>query len=176
MVFLFNKNIKKGTGKMKKRLFVINFSEKQKGEISNHRTYKDKDGNPLKMCKIYIPSKDFRDVSFGIDKNGIDRDERRAYINLPNNAVFKDKVKEGRMYTYLDEKRQYKIHFVGRPTGEAPLDGKVPFDKPEPIIVSAEELMKLYSIKKHEKVKNVKENALDKEKNIEISIQSKAER
>ena len=162
---------------MKKRLFAINFSTKQKGEISDHRTYKDKDGNPLKMCKVYIPSKDFRsDISFGIDKNGIDRDERRAYINLPNNAVFEDKVREGRMYTYLDEKRQYKIHFVGRPTGEAPLDGKVPFDKPEPVIVSAEELMKLYSRENHEKVKDVKESVPDKEKNTETMVRSKTER
>ena len=140
---------------MKKRLFAVNFSTKQKGEISDHRTYKDKDGNPLKMCKVYI---------------------RRAYINLPNNAVFEDKVREGRMYTYLDEKRQYKIHFVGRPTGEAPLDGKVPFDKPEPVIVSAEELMKLYSRENHEKVKDVKESVPDKEKNTEIMVRSKTER
>lgn len=132
----------------KKKLFAINFSSKQKGEVTNHRTVKDKEENPLKMCKVYIPSKDYRpqDISFGIDSNGIDRDDRTAYINLPNNAVFNDKNREGRMFTYLDEKRDYKIHFVGKPTGEQPtLDGKVPFDKPETVTVSAEQLMKLYS-------------------------------
>ena len=134
----------------KKKLMPINFSAKQKNEVSDHRTAKDKDGNPLKMCKIYLPSKDFRpaDIDFGIDSQGIDRNERKGYINMPENAVFTDKRNPERMYTYLDPKRTYKIHFNGKPVGEPTLEGNLTFDKPKIVEAKAEDIVKIFSGRK----------------------------
>ena len=154
----------------RKKLHAINFSIKQKGEVTNHRTALDRFGEPLKMCKIYVPSKEYRpsDFQFDIDSQGIDRSMRKAYLNFPNNAVFVDKANQNRLYTYLDEQRTYKIHFNGQPVGEPGIDGKIEFDKPEPVEVSAQDLVKIFGgrrerEKAEEKISKEKK-PVDKEK------------
>ena len=47
----------------------------------------------MMMRKIYIPSQEYRpkDVDLGVDANGIDRNERKGYINVPDRHIFVDK-------------------------------------------------------------------------------------
>ena len=67
----------------------------------------------MMMRKIYIPSQEYRpkDVDLGVDSNGIDRNERKGYINVPDRHIFVDKKREGRLYTYLSDDRKVKINF-----------------------------------------------------------------
>lgn len=127
--------------------YPINFSDKQVSKPHEHTggVIDKKNGKPLLMVKLYIPSKDYRpkDVDFGIDQNGIDLNERKGYINLPFHNVFKDKTKEGRMYTYLPDDRKVKINFVGEKTGKI-VNGKPEFDQPEKLELDAKEFAHLY--------------------------------
>lgn len=149
-----------------KKQIPINFSAKQKSKITNHLTATH-NGEPIKMCQIYLPTKMFRpaDIDFGTDSHGIDRNERRAYINMPNNMIFNDKKNEERLYTYLDPSRVYKIHFNGEPIGTPDLDGKMQYDKPDVLEVNAMDIAHIFSGNKV--LSKTKDNP--KEENKEIT-------
>ena len=97
------------------------------------------------MRKIYIPSQEYRpkDVDLGVDANGIDRNERKGYINVPDRHIFVDKKREGRLYTYLSDDRNVKINFSGEKTGRIK-NGKPQYDSPEPLEMSAKDFVHLY--------------------------------
>ena len=55
-----------------------------------------------------------KDVDLGVDSNGIDRNERKGYINVPDRHIFVDKKREGRLYTYLsDDRNVLHVHEQG---------------------------------------------------------------
>lgn len=90
--------------------YPLNISEKQVSKPREHTGGKTdiKTGKPMMMRKIYIPSQEYRpkDVDLGVDANGIDRNERKGYINVPDRHIFVDKKREGRLYTYLSDDRK----------------------------------------------------------------------
>ena len=94
--------------------YPLNISEKQVSKPREHTGGKTdiKTGKPMMMRKIYIPSQEYRpkDVDLGVDSNGIDRNERKGYINVPDRHIFVDKKREGRLYTYLSDDRKVFVH------------------------------------------------------------------
>ena len=111
--------------------YPLNISEKQVSKPREHTGGKIdiKTGKPMMMRKIYIPSQEYRpkDVDLGVDANGIDRNERKGYINVPDRHIFVDKKREGRLYTYLSDDRNVKINFSGEKTGRIK-NGKPQYD------------------------------------------------
>lgn len=148
--------------------FGLNFSEKQVSKPREHTGGKidTVTGKPLLMRKLYIPSKDYRpkDVDLGIDSNGIDRNERKGYINIPAHNIYKDKNKQGRLFTYLSEDRTVKVNFSGEQTGRF-VNGKPEYDSPEILEMSAKDFAHMYDGVERAKAKeNVKEKASEKNK------------
>lgn len=172
-----------------KKLIGVNFSEKQVGKISNHKYEKDKEGQPLKIMKVILPSAEFRNEKFGVDIHGIDRDARKAYVNFPANAVFEDREKPDRRYIYLDEnfynkKYQtggYRVFFEQKPTGQVDTKGKPIWDKPEDVFLTAQELKSVLQgrktiIKEKETdapVRTEKEKTAEKEQQKTVKKQTK---
>lgn len=141
--------------------YAINFSEKQISKPRKHTAGKIDitTGKPLMMCKLYIPSKEYRpaDIDLGTDSNGIDRNERKGYINIPYHNVYKDKNKEGRLFVYFDSERPLKINFAGEKTGRT-VNYKPEYDSPEPLQLTAEEFVHLYDGAKRTKDRNVSQD------------------
>ena len=108
--------------------YPLNISEKQVSKPREHTGGKIdiKTGKPMMMRKIYIPSQEYRpkDVDLGVDANGIDRNERKGYINLSDD-------------------RNVKINFSGEKTGRIK-NGKPQYDSPEPLEMSAKDFVHLY--------------------------------
>ena len=127
--------------------FAINFSSKQVSKPREHTGGKIDvtTGKTMLFRKLYIPSKEYRpnDIDLGVYSNGIDRNERKGYINIPDHLIYQDKRKEGRMYTYFNSDRQIKINFSGEKTGRV-VNGKHEYDSPEPLVMSAKEFAHLY--------------------------------
>lgn len=127
--------------------YPLNISEKQVSKPREHTGGKTdiKTGKPMMMRKIYIPSQEYRpkDVDLRVDSNGIDRNERKGYINVPDRHIFVDKKREGRLYTYLSDDRKVKINFSGEKTGRIK-NGKPQYDSPEPLEMSAKDFVHLY--------------------------------
>lgn len=97
-----------------KRLAIV-FSKNQCSQRpSFHRTYRDKNGKPLKMRIVMLPSEIYRpEINFGIDSHGIDRNDRMAYLNVPWDMIKHDKANENKRYFYLN-RENYNIQFKGR--------------------------------------------------------------
>ena len=146
--------------------FAINFSSKQVSKPREHTGGKIDvtTGKTMLFRKLYIPSKEYRpnDIDLGVDSNGIDRNERKGYINIPDHLIYQDKRKEGRMYTYFNSDREIKINFSGEKTDRM-VNGKPEYDSPEPLVMSAKEFAHLYDGKAHEQSRKPAKNQ-DKEK------------
>ncbi len=133
----------------KSKKFYVTFSKNQIARIYDHSEKKDRDGKPLKVANIYIPTKDFRYHRFGKDENGIDRDERAAYwttltAKIKSEKGLGDEQAGGiKRFVYLDSKnpdeKHYTIHFkseMNEVTGE--------WDQPQSVKLSSRDLMNLY--------------------------------
>lgn len=146
--------------------FAINFSSKQVSKPREHTGGKIDvtTGKTMLFRKLYIPSKEYRpdDIDLGIDSNGIDRNERKGYINIPDHLIYQDKRKDGRMYTYFNSDRQVKINFSGEKTGRM-INGKPEYDSPEPLVMNAKEFAHIYDGKPREQSRMTARNQ-DKEK------------
>lgn len=137
---------KQDAGSSSRRLYA-KFNSKQIKEHFDHPSKEDKDGNPLKMVNILIPSKEFRHFRFGTDSHGYDRDKIQAYWTSLKALVKKDQDKDGnekkngRRYIYLNsdiEKPVYKVRF------ETQQDDRGEFVEPDPVILNAKQLAQIY--------------------------------
>lgn len=153
-----------------KRLYA-KFNSKQIKEHFDHPTKEDKDGKPLKMVNILIPSKEFRHFRFGKDSHGYDRDSLQAYWTSLKALVKKDQDKDGnekkngRRYIYLNsdiEKPVYKVRFATQQ------DDRGEYVEPDSVVLNAKELAQIYQEQWEigkEKMKNRDPNKLlDEEK------------
>jgi|GEM_PF-3012536 len=134
-----------------KKGIAIRFSKNQILEITKHSDPTKVDritGQTLQVAKVLLPSSDYRDTHFGVDKNGIDRDARGAYINIPASYLKIDKFNEDRRYCFLNSERAYAVHFNGQKIGEQ--SGKTVYDKPESVNLSAEALSKAFKHKERQ--------------------------
>lgn len=149
--------------------YGLNFSEKQLSKPQPHsRLLDNQTGKPIMMCKLYIPGKDYRpkDVDLGIDSNGIDRNERKGYINIPEKYTYKDMKKPGRMFAYFDDDRVIRIHFNGEKTGKM-INFKPEYDKVEPLDISAKDFIHLYDgAEKNKEINTSKEKTTEPKKQI----------
>lgn len=137
---------------MAKNYIGIGISKNQIAEINRHSdpTKLDKlSGEPLYVAKVMLPSAEFRDksINFGIDQNGIDRNTRGAYINVPASFIRDDKKNpDQRKYFYLNPDRDYQVHFFSKAIeGQTHEDGRRVYDKPESVTINAMDLKKAFS-------------------------------
>lgn len=136
----------------RKNYIGIGISKNQIAEVNRHSdpTKMDKlSGEPLYIAKVMLPSAEFRDksVDFGTDQNGIDRNTRGAYINVPESFIRNDKKNpEQRKYFYLNPDRDYQVHFFAKEIeGQTAENGKRLYDKPESVFIKAKDLKKAFS-------------------------------
>lgn len=129
---------------------------------SAHRTYKGKDGKPLKMSVVYLPSEIYRPegIDFGIDSNGIDRNDRFAFINVPWDAIKKDRNDEQRRFLYLN-RDNYNIQFRGRLLENGQME------KVEPVNVSAKELENIFNWSRRRENKKIIANRMKDDASIQ---------
>jgi hypothetical protein len=122
---------------MEKTYVPISFSRKQIVETSEHSDPNVLDkvtGKRAKIAKIIIVSPEKRkNITFGEDANGINRDERGAYIQIPEGFIKTDSKNEDRCYIYLSTSREYTIHFFSKQIGTDKETGKPLYDSPESI-------------------------------------------
>jgi len=127
-----------------KKGIPIRFSKQQILSIKPHSNPSIVDmqtGERAMIAKVILPTSEHRDLTFGIDKNGIDRDTRGAFIYIPASHIKLDKTNSEHMrYFYLNPDRQFTINFNGKDTGAIDEHGNTIYDKPEKLIVSANEL------------------------------------
>lgn len=134
--------------KEKSKRVYITFTEDMllsKREHSDPNKIDFKTKETLKICSILVPHKEVKECNFGLDANGIDRDARSAKINIPEPYIFANKTKDGQLinyFSYLDPDREYRVNFVGHVCEQ--VEGKVVFDKPEPVLLKGSELAEIY--------------------------------
>lgn len=157
---------------MSRRNYIgIGISKNQIAEVNRHSdpTRLDKlSGEPLYVAKVMLPSSEFRNksIDFGTDQNGIDRNTRGAYINVPKSFIRDDKKQpEERKYFYLNPERTYQVHFFGKAIeGQYLEDGRQVYDKPESVMLKASELKTAFSFDR-DKINELKQN-INKNKDI----------
>lgn len=153
----------------------ITFTKKQIASITDHRTIIDsKTNQPMKMYAIKLPSKNYRNTIFEKDNKGIDRNNRAATISI-GAPYIKQNDDEGLYYTYPQKDRLYTVCFKGKVVGKD--NGKNIFDKPEPLKLTGEELIKIfneaYEISKKKKLQIKKEKESKKNKNQHKDLEMK---
>lgn len=122
-----------------KRLAVVVSKNQCSQKPSYHRTYRDREGNRLKMRVVYLPSSLYRpDIDFGVDSHGIDRNNRMAFLNVPWNMIKHDRSDDSKRYFYLN-RESYNIQFKGRIKS----DGTI--EKVDCLNVSAKELENIFN-------------------------------
>lgn len=174
---ILNINTSKSVNNMQteKQKLAIVFTKDQCSKFPvPHRKYNGKDGKPLKMSIIYLPSEIYRPdgIDFGIDSNGIDRNDRFAFINAPWDAIKKDKNDNQRRFLYLN-RDNYNIQFRGRVLENGQIE------KIEPVNVSAKELENIFNWSRRKENKKIiadrKKSDLSRqpEKNKKVSKQKK---
>lgn len=113
----------------------ISFSRKQIIEVTEHSDPNVLDkttGERAKIAKIIIVSPAKRkDIEFGQDENGINRDERGGYIQIPESFIKTDAKNQDRCYIYLNADRDYTVHFFSKSIGVE--NGKTMYDAPEAV-------------------------------------------
>lgn len=133
--------------------FVRDENNERKYEYYVHSRLKTADGQPVPMVHVELPSEEKRKKIhgdkahvFGVDKGGIDRDQRRAYIQVPAAKVYdvskgaKDNKGRSKMKViYIEDKdARFNVYFHGQKTP----DGR--FDKPEKANIGVKELQHLF--------------------------------
>lgn len=158
---------------IKKRHFN---KETGKYEGYAHSYQKNKDGTPIQMVHVLLPSANKRELQFEPDKNGIDRNLREAYIQIPLDAI-KDTKEKRRKVLYLNNPKTYfTVYFKGERIRQGERAGQ--FDSPEKIRVSVDEMQKIYPTRLISKVKQVekkeKMTTQKKEKEIEKPVRDRS--
>lgn len=149
-----------------------------------HTYAKTPDGNPVPMVHVELPSFEKRKKihgenvhMFGEDKNGINRDERRAYIQVPAAKVYDarqgrkdDKGKSKMKVIYIDNNEaRFNVYFHSEMIG----NGR--WDKPEKANIDLKELQKLFPASL-EQVRNLRsQKAKENEKTNEVQIEKTME-
>lgn len=150
---------------VKEEKIYVRFTSRQILKTFDHPKQLGRDGKPLQMASIAIPSKDRRVFRFGVDKNGFDRDNIVAYWTTIKGIIRTDKDKDGNLkkngkrYLYLDNdenKKVYKVRFYSQK------NEKGQFVEPEPIFLSGKELAQIY----HEQHEISKEKNKNKDPNL----------
>ena len=133
--------------------YVRDGNNERKFQNYTHTRLKTSDGQPVPMVHVMLPSQDKREKihgdkahSFGLDKNGIDLDTRRAYIQVPAAKVYdvskgaKDSKGRSKMKViYIDDKdARFNVYFEGQKTP----DGR--FDRPEKANIGVKELQHVF--------------------------------
>ena len=149
----------------RRNYFGIGISKNQIAEVNRHSdpTRLDKlSGEPLYVAKVMLPSSEFRNksIDFGTDQNGIDRNKRGAYINVPASFIRDDrKQPEEKKYFYLNPERTYQVHFFGKAIeGKMLEDGRQVYDKPESVMLNASDLKTAFSFDR-EKINELNQNS-----------------
>lgn len=161
-----------------KRLAIV-FSKNQCSQRpSFHRTYRDKNGKPLKMRVVMLPSEIYRpEINFGIDSHGINRNDRMAYLNVPWDMIKHDKTNENKRYFYLN-RENYNIQFKGR------IKSNGQIEKIDCFNVTAEELENIFNWCRRrenkkvitERLESIKRNEQLSEDTSTISVEKKKKR
>ena len=161
-----------------KRLAIV-FSKNQCSQRpSFHRTYRDKNGKPLKMRIVMLPSEIYRpEINFGIDSHGINRNDRMAYLNVPWDMIKHDKTNENKRYFYLN-RENYNIQFKGR------IKSNGQIEKIDCFNVTAEELENIFNWCRRrenkkvitERLESIKRNEQLSEDTSTISVEKKKKR
>ncbi|MFR6362097.1 MULTISPECIES: hypothetical protein [Erysipelotrichaceae] len=132
----------------KTHVLYAKFNARQIRQHFDHPSKVDRDGKPLKMVNIMIPSKDFRFFRFGKDSHGFERDDIQAYWTSIKALVRTDQDKDGnakkngKRYIYLNKNTEdpvYKICF------EPQKDENGAFVEPEPVYLNAKQLSQIYN-------------------------------
>lgn len=150
-------------------------------KLYTHTKLKTKDGNPLQMARVYLPNLSKRQkihgenaLSFGVDKSGIDRDARNAYIQVPvcelkelSNVAKDSKGKSKLKVLYFNNtKARFNVYFEAM---KYEVDRTNPkwnqFDAPERANISVQELQCCFPTTREEikKAKSQKVVASEKE-------------
>ena len=149
-----------------------------------HTYAKTPDGKPVPMVHVELPSFEKRKKihgdnvhKFGEDKNGINRDERRAYIQVPAAKVYDarqgrkdDKGKSKMKVIYIDNNEaRFNVYFHSEMTG----NGR--WDKPEKANIDLKELQKLFPASL-EQVRNLRSQKVkETEKTQDVQIEKQKE-
>ena len=147
-----------------------------------HTKAMGKDQKPLKMYRIFLPSANHRELQFQPDENGIDRNSRKAYIQVPRDAVYNTKFRRRKVMFMNYPTSTWTVYFESerlRDSNNRPIftpDGKHQFDKPKPIKIGVKEMMKVFDtslVKKKDREEKVQtsgnkttQKELTKEKEI----------
>ncbi len=124
------------------------FNAKQIKQHFEHPSKVDRDGKPLKMVNILIPSKEFRHFRFGTDSHGFERDDIQAYWSSIKGLVRTDQDKDGnakkngKRYIYLNRNVDdpvYKVRF------EPQVNENGVFIEPDPVYLNARQISKIYN-------------------------------
>lgn len=133
--------------------YVRDENNERKFKPYTHTKAKLPNGEPVPMVHVELPSFEKRQkihgenvTMFGPDRNGINRDERRAYIQVPAAKVYdtkqgrKDSKGRSKMKViYIDNNAaRFNVYFHG----EMIADGR--FDRPETANVDLKELQRLF--------------------------------
>lgn len=129
-------------------ILYARFNAKQIKQHFEHPSKVDRDGKPLKMVNILIPSKEFRHFRFGTDSHGFERDNIQAYWSSIKGLVRTDQDKDGnakkngKRYIYLNRNVDdpvYKVRF------EPQVNENGAFIEPDPVYLSARQISKIYN-------------------------------
>lgn len=140
--------IKNESTSEKTHVLYAKFNARQIRQHFDHPSKVDRDGKPLKMVNIMIPSKDFRFFRFGKDSHGFERDDIQAYWTSIKALVRTDQDKDGnakkngKRYIYLNKNTEdpvYKICF------EPQKDENGAFVDLEPVYLNAKQLSQIYN-------------------------------
>lgn len=118
-----------------------------------HSRATGKDGKPLLMYRILLPSANHREFQFEKDVNGIDINSRKAYIQVPRDAVHDTKIAQKKVM-YMDcETSTWTVYFESQRLRDAdghPIftpDGKNQFDKPVPVKLNRKQMAEIFDTK-----------------------------
>lgn len=170
------------TNKQEKATYIT-FSDKAIKEIKEHSdpTRIDSVTNErLQIATIYLPTKEYRNHHFEPDKNGIERDGRKAMINIVNSAIRDNLDENGKLqghYVYLKPDRRYKVYFESKMQKSE--DGTSVYDRPEPVYLTGNELQQIFKdsrrIAREKRQQNL-ENLSKVDKKEEKTLNSKTKK
>lgn len=144
----------------------------------NHTKQIDKEtGRPTRMYQLRIPASSDRKYQFGVDSNGIDRDSREAYIQVPKNALVAIKKHEGKpckgkYILFLDSQPTFTVYFKSKCIGRE--KGVNQFDKVDKAVIDSKTLMQIFPVKlEKSKVRTVvvKQESVNGEERVSTEVQ-----